>query len=103
MGRRIQELTRTRRNIASPNYLADFFNSICQERNWRASLDQLVSTNDEVRRYSHIERLGGLGIDYKIEFGRLQYRQLTWVNVSDRGVEFHFLPAVVAVSPYLPL
>ncbi len=40
------------------------------------SLDHLLSDGQQFIRYGEAKRLGGLEIDYKLEFGRLLHRQV---------------------------
>jgi hypothetical protein len=59
-------------------------NSVMNSR--RLTFDHLVGDGQQRRRHSEAEHRGGLGIDDKLELGRLHDRQVRGIGIVSRPV-----------------
>src|SRR5438477_2416777 len=48
-----------------------------------SSLDHLVGVSEERLRHGEAERLGGLEVNYQLEFGRFLYRQIGGISTLE--------------------
>ena len=69
---------------------------MCQQQTSAALFDHLVSGRVRRRRHGEAERLGGLEVDYQLEFGRLLHGEIGRLRALKNLVDVRYPGARLA-------